>query len=178
MMNETTGEKQIAIKLSEKYVSRLDDLARRGHTNRSQLMGNFIKVWMDELLESNSANFFHLAIILREIEAEFGSDLARRSEFVELNIPEKPFPIMLTEDDSLHIVSWAGMANMTRHHMMKNMVITGIEELEALTNNQEYDFSVVEPKLKRALGIIMAKGARAFIKGIQAKHPLQRDKFE
>jgi hypothetical protein len=82
---------------------------------------------------------------------------------------------MLSEDDSLYIVSYAGRANMTRHHMMKSMVITGIEELEEMTNDKEYDFSVVEPKLKRAFGIIMAKGAKAFKEGIREKRPLKRN---
>jgi hypothetical protein len=177
-MIENLGEKQIAIKLSENYISRLDDLARRGNTNRRQLMVNFIKVWMDELKESNSVNFFHLAIILRSIEADMEQDYSRRSEFIESNLPEKPFPIMLTEDDGLYVVSCAGRANMSRHHMLKNMVITGIEELAELTNNQEYDFSVVEPKLKRAFGIIMAKGFRAFRKGIREKQPLKRNKYK
>jgi hypothetical protein len=177
-MINNLGEKQIAIKLSENYISRLDDLARRGNTNRRQLMVNFIKVWMDELKESNSANFFHLAIILRSIEADMEQDYSRRSEFIESNLPEQPFPIMLTEDDSIYVVSCAGRANMTRHHMMKNMVITGIEELEELTDRKKYDFSVVEPKLKRAFGIIMAKGFRAFRKGIREKQPLKRNKYK
>jgi len=174
-MNEL-GEKQIAIKLSEKYISRLDCLAKRGNTNRRQLMVNFIKLWLDELKATNSANFFHLAIILREIEAEFEMDQKRRSEFVESMFPspEKPFPIILSEDESLYVVSSAGRCNMTRHHMMKNMVITGLEELEVLTDDQEYDFSVVEPNLKKALGIIMAKGFRAFREGIKEKSPLKR----
>ncbi len=177
-MIENLGEKQIAIKLSENYIFRLDDLAKRGHTNRRQLMVNFIKIWLDELKESNLANFFHLAIILRGIEADMEQDFERQSEFIESNLPEKPFPIMLTEDDSLYVVSWAGRANMTRHHMMKSMVITGIEEIEELTDNKEYDFSAVEPKLKRAFGVIMAKGFRAFKEGIREKHPLKRKKYE
>ena len=175
-MKENLDEKQVAIKLSENYISRLDDLARRGNTNRRQLMVNFIKIWLDELKESNLANFFHLAIILREIEADMKGDLGRQSEYVELIVPEKqfPFPIMLTEDDNLYVISCSGRANMTRHHMMKSMIITGIGELEKLTDNKEYDFSVVEPKLKRALGVIMAKGFRAFREGIREKHPLKR----
>jgi hypothetical protein len=177
-MIENLIEKQIAIKLSENYISHLDDLAKRGKTNRRQLMVNFIKIWLDELRESNSANFFHLAIILRGIEDDMEQDSARRSEFIESNFPEKPFPIMLPEDDSLYVVSCAGRCNMTRHHMMKIMVITGIEELEELTDNKEYDFPVVEPKLKIAFGIIMAKGVKAYREGIQEKRPLKRKKYE
>jgi len=175
-MTENPGDKQIAIKLSEKYISRLDDLAKRGHTNRRQLMVNFVRIWMDELKESSSANFFHLAIILRSIEADMNQDYGRQSEFVESNFPEKPFPIILAEDYDIFVVSYAGRANMTRHHMMKSMVITGIEELEELTDNKEYDFSVVEPKLKRAFGVIVAKAFRAFKEGIREKQPLKRKK--
>ncbi|MCX5818776.1 MAG: hypothetical protein NT047_02520 [Deltaproteobacteria bacterium] len=173
-------EKQIAIKLSEKYISRLDDLAKRGNTNRRQLMVNFIRIWLEELRESNSANFFHLAIILREIQADMEMDSNRRSEFVEsfFPSPERPLPIMLSEDDSYYTVSAAGRCNMTRHNFMKNMVITGIEELEILTSNQEYEYYVVEPKLKRAFGIIVAKGLTAFRKGIKEKSPLKRIKYE
>jgi len=174
-MIENLVEKQIAIKLSENYISRLDDLAKRGHTNRRQLMLNFIKIWMDELKEVNKANLFHLAIILRGIEAGMNQDDLRRPEFAESNLPEKPFPIILSEDDSRYIASCAWRASMTRHHMMKSMVITGIDELEELTDNKEYDFSVVEPKLKRAFGIIMAKGFRAYREGIREKSPLKRN---
>jgi hypothetical protein len=179
-MIDSLNEKQIAIKLSEKYISRLDDLAKRGNTNRRQLMVNFIRMWMDELKESSSANFFHLAIIIREIEADTKMDCNRRSEFVELlhPSPERPFPIMLSEDDRLLMVSCSGRCNMTRHNMMKKMVITGIEELEVITSDQEYQYSVVEPKLKRAFGIIMAKGFRAFSEGIKEKTPLKRRRPE
>lgn len=175
-MNENLGEKQIAIKLSENYTFRLDDLARRGHTNRRQLMVNFISLWLNELKERSSANLFHLAIILRGIEADMNQDYGRRSEFIESNFPEKPFPIILTEDDSRYVMSYAGRANMTRHHMMKSMVITGIEELEELTDNKEYEFSAIEPKLERAFGVIMAKGFKAFKEGIQEKNPLKLKK--
>ena len=174
-MIENLVEKQIAIKLSEKYISRLDDLARRGHTNRRQLMLNFINIWMNELKEINKANFFHLAIVLRGIKADMEQDNPRRAEFVEFNRPEKPFPIMLSRNDSYYIASCAGRANMKRHHTMKSMVITGIEELEGMTNDEEYDFSVVEPKLKRAFGIIMAKGFRAYKEGIREKSPLKHN---
>jgi hypothetical protein len=58
---------------------------------------------------------------------------------------------------------------------MKSMVITGIDELEELTDKKEYDFSVVEPKLKRAFGIIMAKGVKAYREGIREKSPLKRN---
>lgn len=173
-MIENLVEEQIAIKLSENYISRLDDLAKRGHTKRRPLMVNFIKIWMNELKEGKKANFFHLAIILRSIEADMNQDDSRRAEFVESKLPKKPFPIMLSRNDRLYIISCASRANMTRHHMMKSMVITGIEELEALTDNKEYDFSVVEPKLKIAFGIIMAKGFKAFREGIREKHPLKR----
>ena len=177
-MIENLGEKQIAIKLSEKYISRLDDLAKRGKTNRRQLMVNFIKIWLDELKEVNKANLFHLAIVLRGIKDDMNQDDSRRAEFVEFNRPEKPFPIILSRNDSLYIISCAGRANMKRHHMMKSMVITGIEELEELTEKKEYDFSVVEPKLKRTFGVIMAKGFRAFREGIREKQPLKRKKHE
>jgi len=177
-MIENLVEQQIAIKLSENYILRLDDLARRGNTNRRQLMVNFIKIWMNELKESSSANFFQLAIILRSIEADMNQDDPRRAEFVESNLPEKPFPIILSRNDRLYIVSCAGRANMTRHHLMKSMIITGIEELEELTDNKEYDCSIVEPKLKRAFGIIMAKGFRAYREGIREKRPLKRKEYE
>ena len=174
------GEKQIAIKLSEKYIARLDDLAKRGKTNRRQLMVNFIRLWMKELKESSSANFFRLALILREVQADMEMDFNRRSEFVELvhPSPERPFPIMLSDDDRLYMVSATGRSNMSRHNFMKKMVITGLEELETLTDDQDYEFSVGEPKLMRAFGIIMAKGVRAFRGGIKEKSPLKRQKHE
>lgn len=179
-MNEHIFERQVAIKLSQNYVSRLDDLAKQGKTNRRQLMVNFIRIWLDEIKETNSANFFHLAIVLREIEADFNTDHARQSEYVESIIPEKqfPFPILLTEDDNLSIVSYSGRANMTRHHLMKSMIITGIGELEEITKNKEYEFSAVKPKLKRAFGVIMAKGRTAFMKGRCEQYPLKRIKNE
>lgn len=174
------GEKQIAIKLSEKYISRLDALAKRGNTNRRQLMVNFIKIWLEELRESNSSNFYHLAIILREIEADFKSDHSRRSEFIELinPSPERPLPIILGEDDSNYLVSCAGRCNLTRHNMMKTMIVTGIGELEILTHDKDYDFSIVTPEIKRAFGVIMARGKRAFIEGRKEKHPLKRQGYE
>jgi len=175
-MVENAYEKQIAIKLNEKHISRLDNLAKRGNTNRSQLMVSFIRVWLNELRESTSAMYFHLAIILKEVKAEIDGDRARKTEFVESSFPEpeKPFPIKLNEDDALYLVFCTGSANMTRHHMMKKMIITGIEELEELTGGKEFDYSNVEPELKKKFGIIMAKGFMAYTEGIKEKRPLKR----
>ncbi len=178
IMNEHLLERQVAIKLSQNYISRLDDLARRGNTNRRQLMVNFIRIWLDEIKETNSANFFLLAMVMMDIEADFNSDFRRQRECVESMIPEKqlPFPILLTDDDNSIIVSYSGRAKMKRHNLMKSMIVTGIGELEDITDNKEYDFSSVEPKLKRAFGVIIAKGRTGFIKGIREKKPLKRIK--
>jgi hypothetical protein len=173
-MNERPSEKQIAIKLNEYYISQLDDLAKRGHTNRRQLMMNFIKLWMDELERSNTAIFFHLAIILRGIEVEMRMDFIRKREFLESYIPEKPFPIILTGDDDLQVGIAASKASMSKHHMMKNMIVTGIEELDAITDYNEFQFSDVEEKLKKSFGIIMAKAFMAFKEGIKDHEPLKR----
>jgi hypothetical protein len=170
------GQKQIAVKLSDKYISRLDDLVRRGGMNRSQLMVHFIRVWLQELIGTPATGFFHLAIILREKKADLWGDHRRQSEFVELfnPSPERPLPIKLNEDDVMHITAFAGMSNITRHNMMKAMITTGIEEMEILTEGKKYEFSAIEPKLKREFGIILARGFKAFTEGIKEKKPLKR----
>jgi predicted DNA-binding protein len=126
-MSDSPSEKQIAIKLNEQYISRLDNLAKRGRTNRRQLMVNFIKLWLDELERSNTAVLFHSAIIHRGIEVEMRLDSRRKREFLESYIPEKPFPIILSEDDNLRVGIAASKASMSRHHMIKNMSVIGIE---------------------------------------------------
>lgn len=170
-MDENLGDKQTAIKLGEKYIARLDDLAKLGNTSRRQLMMSFIKAWLNEFEEGKKAQYFKLAIVLREVEADNCMDFKRRSEFVELfhPDPERPLPIIQNEDDYTYMSFCSGSANMTRHHMMKSMVITGIQELEIITGGKKYDFSVVEPKLKKALKIIMERGFKAYREGTKAK---------
>lgn len=175
-MNERPGEKQIAIKMNEGYISRLDNLARRGHTNRRQLMVNFIKIWLDELKRSGVANFFQLAVILRGIEVEVNLHATGTREFWESNIPEKALPIILSKDDNLCIARFASRSSMSRHHMMKNMIVIGIEELEMITAFNEFQFSDAEPKLKESFGIIMAKGNIAFKKVKKVNRPLKSNR--
>ncbi len=160
-------EKQIPVKLDDFFIGRLDTLAKRGAMNRHHLMLSFVNVWLNVLEKSEMSHVFYLALILRDLEAPLNGILRPQREFTESRLPEKPLPIKITAEDIFKIDCFANKANISRHQLMKNMIITGIEELEEATEHKPYQFATIEPLLHKSFAMIMAKGFKALKAGIK-----------
>ena len=155
-------EKQIAIKLNDNLISSLDALAKAGDMNRNHLMLSFVNIWVSVLDESMLPGLFYISNLHRVREIQHFSP-AYEHEFTESRIPEKPIPMKFSESNILTIEALASINHISRHQLMKTMIIVGIEELENITDRGPYQFGSVEKKLHNAFSTIMKKGFKAHL---------------
>lgn len=156
-------EKLIAVKLNADLTSRLDSLAKRAGMLRAQLMLNFVNIWINVIENSKLAHVFYTANLLRVHEAQMNSILGiYEHEFSGSRITEKPIPIKMSESDIFKVSGYANKNHLSRHQMLKTMIIVGIEELEKITSEGSYQYGSVEPELHNAFCLIMKKGYNAY----------------
>ncbi len=162
-MTSYFDEKQIAIRLNEDLIARLDSLAGFGEMKRNHLMLSFVNIWLSVLEKSEMAHVFYAANILRVHEFQMTGGMgAYEHEFTESRPPEKPFPIKLTKEDIFNIYRFANFSHISNHLLLKTMIIVGIEELEKLTDDKPYQLGTIEPQLYKSFAKIMEKGFKAF----------------
>lgn len=162
-MTPDIEEKQIAIKLNDGLIGRLDSLADHGGLKRSHLMLSFVNLWLSVLEKSQFKLMFYVANILRVHEAKMNQDLnVYEHEYSGSSIPERPIPIKLSDADIFKISCHANKNHISRHQMLKIMVIVGLEELEKITDYESYRFEDVEERLNKKFSMLMEKGERVY----------------
>ncbi|MFZ3207364.1 MAG: hypothetical protein WA140_00800 [Geobacteraceae bacterium] len=162
-------EQQVTVKLNDFRISRLDMLAKLGSMNRHYLMQSFVNLWLNVLGSFKMPHVFYLAIVFRDLEAPLKGIDRPQQDFSESTLPARSLPIKLTESAIFSIDCFANKSNITRHQMMKNMVITGIDELAEITDYKLFDFAMIEPQLNKAFVLIMRKALKAFEAGMKVK---------
>jgi len=155
-------EKQIAIKLNDHLIGSLDTLARNGELNRNHLMLSFVNIWLSVLEEARMRGLFYIANLMRVRETQMQATPAYEHEFTESRLPEKPFPLKFNESTIQGIDGLACVNHISRHLLLKTMIIVGIEELEKLTDRKPYQFAAIENELHKLFTQIMEKGFKAF----------------
>jgi hypothetical protein len=155
-------EKQIAIKLNDNFIGRLDVLAKKGDVNRNHLMLSFVNIWISALEDAHYPAIFYIANLLRVRQSQMDLENAYEHEFTESRIPEKPLPLKFSESSVLSILGFASQNHISRHQLLKTMIIVGIEELENLTDGKSYQLGTIEPELHKRFSLIMKKGLAAF----------------
>jgi len=162
-MTLNNDEKRIAVKLNDKLTARLDSLAKRSGIIRTNLMVSFVKTWLKVLEESQLSHMFYIANLLRVHKAQMNmEDGIYEHEFSGSRIPEKPIPMKISESSVLEVSGYANKSHLSRHQMLKTMIIVCIEELEKITPEGSYQYGSVEPALLKVLSSIMNKGYNAF----------------
>jgi hypothetical protein len=156
----SSDETQIAVRLNEYFINRLDGLARRGEMNRKHLMLSVVNIWLNVLEKSRMSHVFYVASILKDHEDRLNGNMKR--DFSENRLPEKPIPIKFTEEEIFNINRFASFNHISRHQLLKTMIIISIEELDEATDYKSYQFGELEPKLYNAFGMMMKKGFKAF----------------
>jgi hypothetical protein len=155
-------EKQIAIKLNDHLIGSLDALAKNGEMNRNHLMLSFVNIWLNVLEESRMRGLFYIANLMRVRETQMQCTPAYEHEFTESRLPEKPLPLKFSESSIHSINALASVNHISRHLLLKTMIIVGIEELEKLTDRKPYQFAAIEKELHKLFTKIMEKGFKAF----------------
>jgi hypothetical protein len=126
-----------------------------------------IIVWLRVFEDSKLPNYFKLALEIRNLEAGMKGEMKPSLEYIESKFPGKALPIKLSESDSTMISVFASRTHLSRHLLMKNMILVCIEELEKITGNNPYRYADVEPQLFSSLETIMKKGRKAFLAAIK-----------
>lgn len=160
-MTPRFDEKQCSVRLNEDYISKLNRLAELGAMNRHHLMLCLINVWLSVLNKKGvMPHVFNAAVVLRELQGAL--DGIPKPDYSVYIVPEKPLPMKFTEGDIFDLERFASFSHISRHQLMKDMLMVGIEELGEITNYGEYQYGEVEPKLFKSLELIMKKGEKAF----------------
>jgi hypothetical protein len=154
------NEKQIAIKLNDNLISSLDSLAKAGDMNRNHLMLSFVNIWLNVLDASRLPGLFYISNLHRVRDIQCFSP-AYEHEFTESRIPEKPLPIKFSEASISNIDRFSNFNHISRHQLLKTMIIVGIEELHQITERKAYHFGSVEKKLHDSFSTILKKGFKA-----------------
>ncbi|MFA5516862.1 MAG: CopG family transcriptional regulator, partial [Desulfuromonadales bacterium] len=116
------SEKTVSVKLNERWIERLDRLAKKGGLSRHQLMRNLIEVGMDAISIGKAVGLFQLGLMIRDM-----FDVQMKPEPGE----EKPLPLKLDEKFLAKIDDVARRGDLTRHQLMRNLIHVGVEEVEA-----------------------------------------------
>lgn len=154
--------KQVAVQLNEIYASRLDDLAKRGGMNRNHLMLFLVNIWLNVLNQGAFPGMFYILNLLRVRFLQFEGHSPYEHEFTGSKLPVKSFPIKLTEATIDELGAFANHNHITKHNLLKTMIIVGIEELEELTDRNTYQIGIVEPLLHKSFSTLMKKGPKIF----------------
>jgi len=154
-------EKQIAIRLNEMLINRLDVLSRNSGLNRNHLMLNLVRVWLDVLNKVSMPGLFYIASLLRERHMQMECCQAYEHEFTESPFIEKPLPLKFSESEIFQVNTFMCVNQISRHLLLKTMIIVGIEELEMLVDRQAFQFSEIEGKLHRSFKSIMERSFKA-----------------
>jgi len=118
------SEKTISVKLNVKRIERLDKLAKRAGISRHQLMVNMIDVGISEISMASKVGFFQVGLAIRDL-----LKLKQKPEPGE----EKPLPLKLDLKLLAKIDKLAERASLSRHHLTRNLINVGIEEMETLS---------------------------------------------
>lgn len=161
-MTSQVDEKQVSIKFNDLFIGRLDALAKSGEMNRNHLMLSFVNLWVNVLDESSMRGLFYISNLLRVREVQMNCTFAYEHEFTESRIPEKPLPIKFSKESLFTIDALASVNHISRHQLLKTMIIVGIEELEEIADRKRYQFGAIENKLHDSFSTIMKKGFKAF----------------
>jgi len=162
-MTALNDEKRIAVKLNDGLTNRLDSLAKRSSIIRTDLMLCLVNTWLNVLDKSQFPHIFYVANLLRVYKAQMNMELGvYEHEFSGSRILEKPIPIKIKESDIFIIYGYANKSHLSRHQLLKTMIIVGIEELEKIVPVGLYQYASVEPALSKVLSSIMSNGYKAF----------------
>jgi metal-responsive CopG/Arc/MetJ family transcriptional regulator len=162
-MTANIDEKQIAIKLNDDLIGRLDSLSKLGGMNRSHLMLSFVNIWLNVLETSRLKLIFFVANILRVHEAQMNGEMnLYEHEYSASRIPERAIPIKLSEADIFKVLGHAMKSHISRHQMLQIMIIVGIEELEKITDYKPYQLGDIEKLLFKEFSMLMKKGEKVF----------------
>ncbi len=127
-MVKLEGDKEISIKMNKEFIERLDKLAHMGKISRRQLLKNFLEVGVIEVEGLKDIGIFQAAIFIRDLQ-EKRSGIKKMPAIVGGEIP---IPIKIDEEFLYRLDKLAERADLSRHQLMKNILLVGVEETEAL----------------------------------------------
>lgn len=156
------NDKQVAIKLNEQLIGSLDRLAKAGGTNRTTLMHMIVSTCLDALDKADMPGIFYIASLLRVRKLQLEMQFAYEHEFTGFPYPEKAIPMKFSEEALDKIGVFFNHNHITRHLLLKTIIIVGIEEMERLTDGEPYQLDKISKALFKSYSDLMKRGYKAF----------------
>lgn len=131
-MVKLKGDKEVSIKMNEKFIARVDKIAAKVKVSRRQMLTNLVDAGVFALSTLEDVGIFRLSVLLRDIrEKRAGKKLTTSTETVGGPIA---IPIKLDEELLFQLDRLAEKAGLSRHHLMRNLLEIGTEQVEELTD--------------------------------------------
>lgn len=127
-MTPKPDEKQITVNLDSDWLKRLDNMAKHAKISRHRLISNLLTAGIPEIEKLEHIKLFQLAILVRDIKEGISGKKARQDE--EKKLKEMPIPIRIDQSLVPTLDRLAKRADLTRHHLARNIITVGLEELE------------------------------------------------
>ena len=146
------SDKTISVKLNERWIERLDQLAKKGGVSRHHLMRNLIEVGMKGIHASSYVGLFQLGVAIRDL-----FNLRKKVEPGE----EKPLPLRLDEKLLEKIDLYAKRGDLSRNQLIRNILQIGIEEIEGAQRVGLLQLSLWMRDVENAIKRIISNGEKA-----------------
>lgn len=153
--------RNIAIKMNDEFIARLDKLANRIDVTRTKLMKNFIQVGIEELEEMKSIGFFQLGLMVRDV----GEAIQLGKMISDQVSGDKPIPIKIDDDYIDRLDALAEKAGLSRHQLMKNLLDVGVIEFETMDKVGVMSLMLLARDLHGAFKRISSRGEKALKAG-------------
>lgn len=127
-MSPKANEKQITVSLSKNLLERLDSMAKHAEISRHKLILNLLSTGIEEIEFFKDVGIFQIAMIIRDMTKS--GDKGKGSELRNENISEMPIPVRMEESLVKSLDRLAERGQLTRHCLAKNIIKTGLEQLE------------------------------------------------
>lgn len=153
------GEKSISIKMNGEFIERLDRIAEKAKLSRNNYITNLLDLGVDELEKLKQIGVFQLGLYIRDVH-----DSITNKCNIKMKDPvsgERPIPIKLSEEFINRLDNLAEKAGLSRHQLMKNIILVGLEQTEALSKVGIIKLAVIIRDLPETFKAICDKGEKA-----------------
>jgi predicted DNA-binding protein len=166
-MSPEIQEKNVSVKISQKSIEILDDLARQADISRHKLVHDIIELTIEEMEFHRRIGFFQMSILIRNIAQKLIKlpDLNEGKD----DQKEKTVPIRLSSSSYDRLDLLAKQVDRSRHYLMKKFIEVGADELDRIHNKKVIvTHGIMMRKLKLKLNALCTEGEKAFESSLSA----------
>lgn len=155
------NEKQISVKLADDIIQTLDKHAASFGKTRHDLIKGILEMGVDEINDLQHVGVFQLGMLVRDLHYGIKDKLGMTPK-AKNEGEGKPIPIKLSEDFIGRLDELAARADISRHHLMKNFIKVGLEELAVLEKVGLFKVATLLRDLRKGFKQVCSLGEKAF----------------